>query len=363
MNFFKMQISLKKMIYATIVGILLLIGNIYAMAIAIYWIAITIPISIIIFGIMWAYAHKIFKPLSEFANKMEKIDHGKKYEMQFGKDLISPDQLTAQTQKEEKEAYLKHFTGVKLGMPQLTREANDYLLGKRLIRQTFWNPHNATPIIGWVGDLGSGKTMGMKEMAIKYKALGHIVIASDEELGADYVFESLEELYTIIDLSVQESTRRGKPPDKSCLILFDEIQNTFDARHFTKFPLAFWARLTQRRKYGFTFTWTSPKEEYVERRIRQMTKWVVWCSVAARTKLYIREWRPPLDEQIIGERPKVRTKTFLRENVINSYNSWAFVNSYNQDGPSVKSQIIGRSISKDEFESREEQNRTKFLRD
>ena len=305
---------------------------------------ICIPISIFALYGAWTYSHLISRKLNLFSADMETVSREKGF-TQFAKDVDDPDQLVARATPEEVDAVMRHTTGYKFGIPLLSKPATDYIMGKRLVRQTYFNDHLAIPVIGFVGDVGSGKTMGMVEASMKFRAQGYRIIGNDEGLGADYVFESLEELYEMMDMSIARLYKEGNDDTSHSytLILFDEIQNTFDSRDFKNFDPRFWARVTQRRKYRWHLMWTAPKEEYVDIRVRQSTKWIWHCSITPFLKRYKRECFPPMEETTIGERPRAVTKTWLRQNVLEEYNTYAFINSMSKKGDSIKSQIIGQT--------------------
>ena len=290
---------------------------------------------------LWTHSHLLNRRLNLFSAEMETTSR-EKGQTQFVKDIEDASQLVSATTPDQVAVAAKHLQGYSFGIPLLSKPATDHILGKRLVRQTIWNDHLAEPVIGFVGEVGSGKSMAMTEMAMKHRALGYKLIANDEGLAADFVFEDLEELYEIMDMSIAELYKSGKPPETFTLICFDEIQNTFDSRDFKNFDPKFWARATQRRKYGFRLVWTAPKEEYVDIRVRQMTKWIWHCSITPLLKRYKRECFPPMEEVTIGECPRQVTKTWLRAEVLEAYNTFAFVNSFSKKGESVKSKIIGQ---------------------
>lgn len=351
------RLNMKTFMWAMLIVIAGIITSFILISVAWWLPLLTIPLSFGAGILFYMFGHLIFKRWSVFVGTLETESRDKGFTT-FVKDMdmASSDEFSVKADPKEVAAIKKHHQGYKLGVPVLSREATDYVLGKREVMKTLFGQPEPTPMIGYVGEIGSGKTMAMKEAAVKFRALGYRILANDEGLGADYVFESLEELCAIIDLSVRELYIAGKPPETYTFIMFDEIQNTFDSRHFAKFDSAVWARLTQRRKFGFVSHWTAPKEEYVERRIRQMTHWVWHCSKTPILKRHKRAAYPPLDETAAApERPKSVQKTWMREKVRKSYNTFAFVNSFSKDGPSVKDQIIGRGVSKEEFDKRKKE--------
>ena len=313
---------------------------------------ISVVAAVVLIWAAWEYLHVIWRRFNLFSAEMETVSREKGLTQKVS-DLTDSSQLVAQVSEEQVAAVMRHTKNYKFGVPGLSKAATDYIMGRRLVKQTVFNDNLATPIIGFVGDVGSGKTMGMIEAAMKFRGQGYKIIGNDEGLGADYVYTSLEELYEIMDMSVIELYRTQSPPKTNTLILFDEIQNTFDSRDFRNFDPRFWSRVTQRRKYGFHAMWTAPKEEYVDIRIRQMTKWIWHCSITPLLKRFKRECYPPLEDVVIGERPRAVTKTFLRENVINEYNTFAFISSFSKRGGSVKEEIVGRMLSEDEKKSPE----------
>ena len=309
---------------------------------------------------LWNNSHLISKRLNLFSMDMETESRDK--QPLLASDIKDHTMLVSVVSEKQEQAVRRHMKAPKYGIPVLSKPATDYVLGRRMIKKTIWNDNFADPMVGFVGEIGSGKTMAMIEAAMKLRGEGFIIIGNDEGLGADYVYTSLEEMYELIDLSVVESYKRGGPPDRHTLILFDEIQNTFDSRDFKNFDPFTWARVTQRRKYGFRFMWTAPREEYVDKRIRQMTKWVWHCSVTPLLKRFKRECFPPMEETTIGERPRHVTKTWLRENVVGNddkgikgeFNSYAFVSAFSKNGPDVKGSIVGRVEQAKEKEGREQ---------
>lgn len=129
-------------------------------------------------------------------------------------------------------------------------------------------PFRLFGIYGFVGDVGSGKTMSMvyhlQKLRKKYGNKIYITtnFYYDDE---DFHFSTYEDLLTV--------------RDKPLVVAWDEIQNEFPARDFSKFPPALTTLLTQNRKMrGVRIYWTAQRCMHVDKYFRDLTNKIYFCG-------------------------------------------------------------------------------------
>jgi hypothetical protein len=119
----------------------------------------------------------------------------------------------------------------------------------------------------FAGYYGQGKTIGMVQYA-------HHIIAKHPELHinlyANFTCKGqngfINTWHDLLDL----------PPNT--IVLFDEMQNTFESTKFKEFPIELLHKMTQCRKSGLAIFCTSPVYNRIDIKIRESTDYVVECT-------------------------------------------------------------------------------------
>ncbi|MEM2002771.1 MAG: hypothetical protein QXT77_09020 [Candidatus Methanomethylicaceae archaeon] len=178
----------------------------------------------------------------------------------------------------------------------------------------------------YVGAVGSGKTMGMTERALRLKRRDpRIKIWSNYGFkGVDHIFTDLRELeevpsYTIVCLS--------------------EASLFANSRDWANFPVGAVEMLTQNRKYGKTdggrppgvlLLWDVQDPQMVDVNVRRLTNWVVHCSghfdFGNGPRLMLQRWCRPFDYFEREDPHKVPVKSWFgyiaTDRLRNVYDSW-----------------------------------------
>lgn len=125
----------------------------------------------------------------------------------------------------------------------------------------------------YVGEVGSGKTMGMVERALRLKSRDpRIIVWSNFHFeGCDYVFRDLAELENIPSYSV---------------LLISEGALFANARDWTNFPAGLVEMLTQNRKWGqgegrppgVLMLWDVQDPMMIDTNVRRLTNSVIHCK-------------------------------------------------------------------------------------
>ena len=117
-------------------------------------------------------------------------------------------------------------------------------------------------VIGFVGRMGSGKTLNMSKYAYLF---GQVL---DMPIYANYTLENAN-LFT--DFRELENK-------KDIIVAYDEIHIDFDSREWDKkIRYQFTQWFTQLRKRGIIFMYTTQKINTLEKRIRENTDYIFWC--------------------------------------------------------------------------------------
>lgn len=122
-------------------------------------------------------------------------------------------------------------------------------------------PPHLYGIYGFVGDVGSGKTMCMVDDLINLRKQygdGIYITTNFHWVGQDFAFENYEQLLKIYD--------------KPLVVAWDEVQNEFCSRDFQKFPISLLTLLTQNRKgHGVRILWTAQRLSHIDKYFRDLT--------------------------------------------------------------------------------------------
>ncbi len=163
----------------------------------------------------------------------------------------------------------------------------------------------------FVGYPGSGKTYSMVEIACKALASGwnvwanFTIIPLPEWTGEFYRYRDIEELIVVPDGTV---------------VLLDEAQNMFNARTWQDFPAGFLYRLSQVRKDGIEFYYSSQHEEYVDVTLRRVTENFYHCN-AVFGRLFVRSLYGAYELRRVKERPRQRRLKVVRRSVAERYDT------------------------------------------
>jgi len=135
---------------------------------------------------------------------------------------------------------------------------------------------------------GAGKTIFTSSMLLDFKKKykDSIYIATNYGLkGQDLAISGYKDLLKLYD--------------KPIIIGYDEIQNDFDAREWQNIDYAFSERITQSRKVnGMMILATAQKFGFVDRRLRQLTKYVFECQTFLNRLTVARIFEPEMKEKI-----------------------------------------------------------------
>lgn len=126
----------------------------------------------------------------------------------------------------------------------------------------------------YVGEVGSGKTMGMVERALRFKRRDeNIIIWSNFYFdGVDYVFSDLSELSNVPSYSI---------------VLISEGSLFANSRDWSNFPVGMVELLTQNRKWGDTsggrppgvmLLWDVQDPNMIDTNVRRLTNAVAHCK-------------------------------------------------------------------------------------
>ena len=124
-------------------------------------------------------------------------------------------------------------------------------------------------IAGFIGKMGSGKTLSMVREALKYHARG-FKIYSNFHLSVPYEPLSFDELFAMAEN--QESL-------DNVVLLLDEIHILLDSRSGMRKVnkvLTFW--LNQTRKMGVKLFYTTQHIHQIDKRLRSGTNFFIFCD-------------------------------------------------------------------------------------
>lgn len=147
----------------------------------------------------------------------------------------------------------------------------DLMRGKK---KRFWG------IYQFVGLPGEGKTISM---------VAHIkrALASHQELVVATNFHFKGETYAISHwIDIVKIALDAKKRNIPCIIAIDEIQNTFDASEWQKFPRALYALLSFNRKLNLQFLCSAQIYERIPSKIRNLANYTVICKNVMKADRY-----------------------------------------------------------------------------
>lgn len=118
-------------------------------------------------------------------------------------------------------------------------------------------------VIGFIGKMGSGKTLNMTKWALMLKkATGLEVFANYHITGCHY-WNKIK--------TIQNET--------NIIVVVDEIHVLFDSRDWdTKERYKFTQWFTQIRHRGIIFIYATQRTDTLEKRIRNHTDYMIWCQ-------------------------------------------------------------------------------------
>lgn len=122
-------------------------------------------------------------------------------------------------------------------------------------------------IVGFVGSMGSGKTLSLVREVYKYYQKGYTIYSN---MNFSFPYEPLT-----ID-KLEEFTNDEKP-FYNCVIVLDEIHILLDSRRsMTRKNLMLSYFITQTRKQRVKMFYTTQRQSQIEKRLRENTDMVVF---------------------------------------------------------------------------------------
>lgn len=124
-------------------------------------------------------------------------------------------------------------------------------------------------IVGFIGKMGSGKTLSMTKELHKYHLLGHTILAN-YGLSFDHNPVNFEQLYDIAE---------AQEPMSNIVLALDEIHILLDSRSgMSKASkvMTFW--LNQTRKMNVKLFYTTQYLHQVDKRLRNGTDLFIFCN-------------------------------------------------------------------------------------
>lgn len=181
-------------------------------------------------------------------------------------------------------------------------------------------------IYGYFGLPGKGKTMGLVYTLEQYKKKYGDKIYICTNFGyknQDFAFTHWKQLLEVYD--------------KPLVVAWDEVQNEFNSRDFTKFPVTLLTLLTQNRKgNGIQILYTAQRYNRVDKVFRELTHQSIMCNTLAgrltRLNYYYWEDYEQLNNTVEVNRKikikKVRTVTFVQTDELRQlYDSYQMLES------------------------------------
>jgi len=134
-------------------------------------------------------------------------------------------------------------------------------------------------IRGYIGRIGSGKTLNMVKDAIQYLKAGKTVYTN---VPFHYTpsKKDAETLFPIV-LNSQAETEKTILTAQNCLICIDEAAIVFSSYFFKSMTIDYMMRFAQARKFNNDIFWASQGFKHVLKRIRDLTNEVVKCKTAS----------------------------------------------------------------------------------
>ena len=164
-------------------------------------------------------------------------------------------------------------------------------------------------VVLYVGEVGSGKTLGMVERALRLKRRdNNIVIWSNFYFrGCDYVYTDLDELKNIPSYSI---------------LLLSEGALLANNRDWSRFPAGLLEMLTQNRKWGIgdrppgvLMLWDVQDPMMLDTNVRRLTNAVVECKAVCDfgngPRLMLQRWVRPKEYFSKDDNTKVKTKAWF----------------------------------------------------
>lgn len=124
-------------------------------------------------------------------------------------------------------------------------------------------------IVGFIGKMGSGKTLSMTRELLKYKSRGYRIISN---YGLSFPHEKLD--FGDLFLMAEEQTPLG-----NVVIALDEVHILLDSRSGmsnTNKVVSFW--LNQTRKMKVALFYTTQHAHQIDKRLRANTNIFVFCE-------------------------------------------------------------------------------------
>lgn len=146
----------------------------------------------------------------------------------------------------------------------------------------------AFPIIGYIGDNGSGKTLTAVRDTLPSLLSGRPVVSTTPLF--DPCAPSSRSLHPLYRPLV---SWRDVPTMRNCDLLLDEVQSVANSRLSTSIPPQLLTAFLQLRKQGVVLRWTTTHWARIDTALREVTKAAVICnSMFAAKSAGADGWRP-----------------------------------------------------------------------
>jgi len=125
------------------------------------------------------------------------------------------------------------------------------------------NPMPQSIVIGFIGKMGSGKTLNMTKWALMLKENTGLEVWANYHIKGCHYWNKIKKIQDQVNI----------------IVVVDEIHVLFDSRDWdTKERYAFTQWFTQIRHRGIVFIYATQRTDTLEKRIRNHTDYMIWCS-------------------------------------------------------------------------------------
>jgi len=125
------------------------------------------------------------------------------------------------------------------------------------------NQQPQSMVLGFIGKMGSGKTLNMTKWALMLKNTTGLDVYSNYHIAGCKYWNKIKDIQNKVNI----------------IVVVDEIHVLFDSRDWdTKERYKFTQWFTQIRHRGIIFIYATQRTDTLEKRIRNHTDYMIWCS-------------------------------------------------------------------------------------